>query len=115
MQSGMRWRKRLLRWAEVGVVVIGLSVFSTKTWAGSADQPVQDTGGDQQDGESCIETVQEWIEDGETHFIDWNGHGKCRPDSKRVKAPAPETVVSKTMKDVEALLLSVLGLDDERN
>ena len=114
MQSGKRRRKWLLRWAEVGIVVIGLSVIQSTTWAGSVDQQTGTSGTEQPDGDSCIETVQDWLEDSDGHFIDWNGHGKCRLESGRVKAPKPETIVSETVKDLEAWLLSVLGVAEDR-
>ncbi len=112
MESGVRWRKRLLRWVKAVALVAGLCVMSSPVWAGSVDPQNGGSGSDPQDGETCIETVQDWIEEGDGHFIDWNGHGKCRSDSSRTERKKPEAVVSDTLKDLETWLLSVLGITD---
>ncbi len=116
MKCGRRRRKWLLRYVGVSLVVLGLGGSPNVGWAGSVDPGTDgESTPDGSDSETCLETVQEWLEDGETRFVDWGGHGRCRPDSGRVRVPEPKEVTTQIVEELQTWILDLLrgGRDRE--
>ena len=116
MECGKRRRKWLMRYVGVCIAVLGMTAAPRLGWAGSVDPSTGEPDVSQEgDSETCLEAVQEWLEDGDTRFVDWGGHGKCRPDSARTKAPEPAEVTTRVVKELQSWLYELFERGHDRD